>query len=398
MRYTILGTTQALRDDGTPVALGGARLRALLAALALRPGRVRPPDVLIGEVWDGDPPADATGALQALVGRLRRALGARRGRLGRGRLPAGRRAATTSTCYRFERLAAEGARALADGDPAKAAGLLDDALALWRGPALADLPDRGAAAARSEALRLDARRAAARRRTRARPRRRRSCPSSPRCAPTTRWTSRCTPCASARCAPPAAPPTPWPPTRRSRRRSPTGSAPTRARNCGPCTRELLAATAGRGPAPLRRPAPRPRPPAPPPPARRGNLRARLTSFVGREAELRGDRAATWPRPAGDAARARRRRQDPAVAGGRRAGRRGRWPDGVWLAELAPVDDPPTLPEAVLSALGLRETVAPRRRRRGCAPPPTDRARPAAPGSPTTAPAAGCCSCWTTAST
>ncbi|MBI0385621.1 AfsR family transcriptional regulator, partial [Streptomyces albiflaviniger] len=33
-----------------------------------------------------------------------------------------------------------------------------------------------------------------------------------------------------------------------------------------------------------------------------------------------------------------------------------WPDGVWLAELAPVDDPETVPETVLSALGARETV------------------------------------------
>lgn len=39
VRYAILGTAQATRDDGTPVAVGGARLRALLTALALRPGR-----------------------------------------------------------------------------------------------------------------------------------------------------------------------------------------------------------------------------------------------------------------------------------------------------------------------------------------------------------------------
>lgn len=54
----------------------------------------------------------------------------------------------------------EGARALDEGDPAKAAGLLEDALALWRGMVLADLPDRTAVAARWEARRLDARRAA----------------------------------------------------------------------------------------------------------------------------------------------------------------------------------------------------------------------------------------------
>ncbi|WP_320772734.1 helix-turn-helix domain-containing protein, partial [Streptomyces sp. CRN 30] len=76
MRYRVLGTTQALRPDGTPVPVGGARLRALLTVLALRPGRTVPVAVLVDEVWDGDPPADAPGAVQALVGRLRRALGA----------------------------------------------------------------------------------------------------------------------------------------------------------------------------------------------------------------------------------------------------------------------------------------------------------------------------------
>src|SRR5438876_79704 len=75
VRYVILGTAQAFRDDGTPVAVGGARLRALLTALALRPGRAVPAPLLVDEVWDGDPPADGVAALQALVGRLRRALG-----------------------------------------------------------------------------------------------------------------------------------------------------------------------------------------------------------------------------------------------------------------------------------------------------------------------------------
>nr|WP_248296591.1 BTAD domain-containing putative transcriptional regulator [Streptomyces sp. S1D4-11] len=158
MRYRILGTTQALRPDGTPVVLGGARLRALLTVLALRPGRTVPAAVLVDEVWDGDPPADAPGALQALVGRLRRALGPQAVDSGDGgyRLAAG---ADDIDLYRFERLAGEGARALADGDPTKAAEALEDALALWRGPALADLPDRAAESARWETRRLDVRRA-----------------------------------------------------------------------------------------------------------------------------------------------------------------------------------------------------------------------------------------------
>ncbi|WP_344315626.1 AfsR/SARP family transcriptional regulator, partial [Streptomyces rhizosphaericus] len=118
MRYGILGTTQARHDDGTPVDVGGARLRALLAALALAPGRARTTGALIGEIWATDPPADEHGALQALVGRLRRALG----KDAVESVPGGYRLSADPDdvdLYRFERLAEEGARALADGDPAK---------------------------------------------------------------------------------------------------------------------------------------------------------------------------------------------------------------------------------------------------------------------------------------
>lgn len=101
------------------------------------------------------------------------------------------------------------------------------------------------------------------------------------------------------------------------------------------------------------------PPAPAPAPRtapRGNLRARLTSFVGREADiaaLREDltraRLVTLLGPGG--AGKTRLSQEVAESVGPDA-----WPDGVWLAELAPVDDPEAVPEAVLTALGGRETV------------------------------------------
>ncbi|MGY9067481.1 AfsR/SARP family transcriptional regulator [Streptomyces sp. CAS3] len=158
VRYRLLGPTQALRPDGTAVPVGGARLRALLSVLALRAGRTVPVGVLVDEVWGADPPADAAGALQALVGRLRRALGADAVASADGgyRLTA---AADDIDLTRFDRLTGDGLTALAEGDPAKAAGLLDDALALWHGQALADLPDRTAEAARWETRRLDAQRA-----------------------------------------------------------------------------------------------------------------------------------------------------------------------------------------------------------------------------------------------
>ncbi|MEU9103135.1 BTAD domain-containing putative transcriptional regulator [Streptomyces xanthophaeus] len=157
MRYTILGTTQAIRDDGSTVAVGGARLRALLTALALRPGRAVPAHLLVAEVWDGDPPAEAVAALHALVARLRRALGhaAVRSAEGGYLLAAERE---DVDLYRFERLALAGHAALDQGDPAKASTLYEEALALWRGPALTDLPDPAAESARWEAVRDEAHR------------------------------------------------------------------------------------------------------------------------------------------------------------------------------------------------------------------------------------------------
>ncbi|MFE6401411.1 AfsR/SARP family transcriptional regulator [Streptomyces alboflavus] len=158
MRYRVLGVTRALRPDGTTVPVGGARLRALLAALALRPGRGIPTAVLVDQVWADTPPADAPAALQALVGRLRRTLGADAVASADG----GYQLCVTPDdidAHRFERLVGEGTRALADGDPAKAAALLDDALALWHGDAFADLPDHTAEATRWSARRLDALRA-----------------------------------------------------------------------------------------------------------------------------------------------------------------------------------------------------------------------------------------------
>ncbi|RSS49931.1 BTAD domain-containing putative transcriptional regulator, partial [Streptomyces sp. WAC06614] len=156
MRYAILGRVQAVHADGTPVPLGGARLRALLTALTLRPGRPVPPAVLVDEVWAGDPPADALAALQALVGRLRRTLGreAVTSEDGGYRLVADR---DETGLFRFDTLARTAAR-LVTTDPARAVELYDEALGLWRGPALADLPEPGAEAARWEAVRLDARR------------------------------------------------------------------------------------------------------------------------------------------------------------------------------------------------------------------------------------------------
>ena len=72
VRYFVLGVTEARSQDGTVLPLGGAKVRAVLTALATQANRPVAPETLIAEVWTEDPPADAAGALQALIARLRR--------------------------------------------------------------------------------------------------------------------------------------------------------------------------------------------------------------------------------------------------------------------------------------------------------------------------------------
>ncbi|WP_031084449.1 AfsR/SARP family transcriptional regulator, partial [Streptomyces sp. NRRL WC-3549] len=156
MRYLILGVTEARDENGGPLPVGGPRLRALLTALALRAGRPAGVAALVDDVWDGDRPHDAPAALQALVGRLRRALGkeAVPGSPAGYRLNAG---PDDVDLYVFERLAHQGAAELGAGDAEAAARTLREALALWRGPVLADLPGAERAhAVRARAHRLTA--------------------------------------------------------------------------------------------------------------------------------------------------------------------------------------------------------------------------------------------------
>ncbi|MEU8437636.1 BTAD domain-containing putative transcriptional regulator [Streptomyces sp. NPDC029216] len=136
MRFSILGGTLARRDDGSEVPLGGPARRALLTLLLLSPGETVSAERLAEEIApDG---AMSAHALQSQVSRLRAVLGAALIE----RSGAGYRAVVgpedVDAC-RFERLAREGRAALGEGDPARAEALLEEALGLWRGPALADL-------------------------------------------------------------------------------------------------------------------------------------------------------------------------------------------------------------------------------------------------------------------
>ncbi|TDE51172.1 AfsR/SARP family transcriptional regulator [Nonomuraea mesophila] len=155
MRFQILGPTTVLDEDGEPVALGGPRVRALLTLLALHAGRVVGPEQLVAGMYGPRPPEGESNALQSQVSRLRRALGRELVEFH----PAGYRLVADPQdvdARRFEQLAQAGRRALADGDPGQAAALLREALDLWRGTPLADVPHAEAAATALEELRLSA--------------------------------------------------------------------------------------------------------------------------------------------------------------------------------------------------------------------------------------------------
>ncbi|MET8544586.1 AfsR/SARP family transcriptional regulator [Kitasatospora sp. NPDC004799] len=153
MRIDVLGAVRALRDDGTPVELGGPRHREVLARLVAAEGRMVTTDALVDDLWD-DPPARAVGALRTFVAALRRAL-----EPGRPPRTAPRVIVTEGPGYAL-RLPREDvdvhryedALARARRDPGEVAGL-GAALADWRGPAYADLP--GSPWARRERTRLE---------------------------------------------------------------------------------------------------------------------------------------------------------------------------------------------------------------------------------------------------
>ncbi|WP_169806912.1 BTAD domain-containing putative transcriptional regulator [Actinomadura macra] len=141
-----------------PARVGGARLRALLARLALDAGHAVQPGTLVEALW-GETPDEHLHALHSLVSRLRRVLNDP-GLLTSG--PDGYRLAVEPEAVdavRFERLARAGRRMLEQSRSAEASATLREALNLWRGPALADVREAPFAAA--EAERLDRARLAA---------------------------------------------------------------------------------------------------------------------------------------------------------------------------------------------------------------------------------------------
>jgi YVTN family beta-propeller protein len=144
VEFRVLGPFQVV-SDGRSLPLGPGRERALLAVLLLYRNERVSAERLIDLLWDESPPESASKMVQIYVSRLRRRLEVvaepdqRLVTQGAGyRL---RVEADEVDFDRFERLSNQGRKALAAGDPALAVAKLDEALALWRGPPLADVPD-----------------------------------------------------------------------------------------------------------------------------------------------------------------------------------------------------------------------------------------------------------------
>jgi predicted ATPase/DNA-binding SARP family transcriptional activator len=329
--------------DGAPVEVMGGRLRTLLTRLAMDAGRPVDAAALVDAVWGAAVPTDEANALQSLVSRLRRGLGD----AGMVRQSAGGYLLAVAPddvdAQRFTRLAHEGSEALRVGEPVRAVALLDEAAGLWRGPALADAMGAefaGAAASRYDDLRVRA------------------------------ATDRLQALVDLGRAAEAL----------ADLETLGGEHPLDERIAGLLVtaladqgrqahalaayariRDELAASLGVDPGvglrdahlQVLRGAPTVASDAAEPP-RRTNLRAPLSSFVGRDADavrlgqvLDANRLVTLVGPGG----AGKTRLATEVM----AGRLDDVADGVWIVELAPVTDPAAVAQTVLAALGLRES-------------------------------------------
>ncbi|WP_052360421.1 AfsR/SARP family transcriptional regulator [Kutzneria albida] len=139
VQFRILGPLEVV-VDGRVVPVGAAKHRTLLACLLLRANRVVSVEELVDRVWDGDTPNRARATLQTYVMRLRQVLGD----------PSVIRTASDGyqVCVesaqldllRFGELAADAQSLLATGELSGASELYVQALGLWRGQPLADVP------------------------------------------------------------------------------------------------------------------------------------------------------------------------------------------------------------------------------------------------------------------
>jgi DNA-binding SARP family transcriptional activator len=160
VRFRILGPLEVWTGEEWR-GIGAPKWRSLLAALLLNLGQPVSADRLITELWGDDAPESAANLLSVYVLRLRRLLGDAEGRFLTTRAPGYQLllAPADLDARRFEALVKQGRQSLAARDPRQAASLLTEALGLWHGSALADVPPSAlvtAEAARLEEARLTA--------------------------------------------------------------------------------------------------------------------------------------------------------------------------------------------------------------------------------------------------
>ncbi len=141
MDFGLLGPL-VVRDGPREISVSAPRQRVLLAGLLLSAGRVVSLDALAGMLWEGEPPAGARGALHSAVQRLRSTLGPAGAELIETRAPGYLISIGDDKLdiRQFSALTTRGHAAAEAGDWAQAASLLREALGLWRGDPLADVP------------------------------------------------------------------------------------------------------------------------------------------------------------------------------------------------------------------------------------------------------------------
>jgi predicted ATPase/DNA-binding SARP family transcriptional activator len=323
---------------GREVSLGGPRPRAVLALLALEAGRVLPAGRLVEDVWRDSPPPGAAKTLRSYISRLRAQVSPDAVLAARGGGYVLLVDPVIVDAVRFERLVAAGQALLGGGEAAAAADRFREALALWRGRALADVcvvEPLAREAARLEELRLSAVEG--------------RIEADIELGLHADVTGELEGLVAEH------------PLRerlwrllvlalyRAERQADALAAYRRAR-------DMMATELGLEPGPelrrLEQAVLRQEVPAPPPPARH-NLPAALTSFVGREQDLTKlegllaqARLITLTGTGGTG-----KTRLALEAGARVAGR---FPDGAWLAELAGIADPGLVAAQVMGALGVRQ--------------------------------------------
>jgi DNA-binding SARP family transcriptional activator len=138
LEFRILGPLEVVAEHGH-VRLGGPKQRATLAILLLNANRVVSVDRLADDLYAGAAPVTAVTQVQRQISELRKVFGATHTLETRAPGYVLRLTPEQLDLQRFERLTAEATRSFDAGEPQRASDLMREALALWRGPALADL-------------------------------------------------------------------------------------------------------------------------------------------------------------------------------------------------------------------------------------------------------------------